>query len=496
MITNLAFLALAALAAPSSSEDACGPLRDLSQPNTTITRAELVPAGPYTVRRFRSESIVELPAHCRVTAVLAPSADSHIEMEIWLPVEHWNGKFLAVGNGGWAGSISYSAMVTGLTEGYATAGNDTGHQSPGASFALGHPEKLVDFAYRAMHEMTLASKAIVAEHYDEGLELSYYAGCSTGGRQGLMAAQRYPGDFDAIVAGAPANPQILKHTGDLHRSSAVLRNPENLVPREKVVLLHEAVVNACDALDGVEDGLLTDPSSCSFDPETLRCDGIEDDRCLTPAQVETMRIAYAPVTTTGGEVIYSGYSLGTELSWNFVTDDRWLRGTSMDTFKYVVHQDPDWDWKTFDLDRDLPLALESGSQIDATSADLSAFKERGGKLLLYHGWSDGAIVPQNTIDYYQRVLKTMGPSQDDWVRLFMAPGMGHCAGGEGPDQVRWLSVLERWREADNAPDEIITHRVRDNRVDMTRPLCPYPAVATWTGTGSTNDAANFTCEAP
>ena len=380
-------------------------------------------------------------------------------------------------------------------EGYATASNDTGHQSRGGSFALGHPEKLVDFAYRAMHEMTVQSKTAIAEFYDEDLQLSYYAGCSTGGRQGLMAAQRYPADFDAIIVGAPANPQIQKHAGDLQRSVAVLRNPENLLPREKVIMVHEAAVDACDAVDGVEDGLLTDPSVCSFDPGTLRCDGIGDDSCLTPAQVETVRIAYSPVHTKKGEVITSGYAPGTELSWSFVTDDRWLRGTAIDTYKYVVHQDPNWDWTTYDLDRELPLAVERGGHINAASTDLSAFKERGGKLLLYHGWSDGVIVPQNTVDYYERVLKTMGSGQDDWLRLFMAPGMAHCRGGEGPDQIHWLSALERWREADDAPDRIIAHRVNDNRVDMTRPLCPYPRIAKWTGTGSTNDAANFTCEA-
>ena len=492
MISSMAFVILAALAAPVPQEAACTELQRLSLSSTTVTAAELVPAGPYTTRRGPTERTIELPAHCRVAIVLAPSADSHIEMELWLPAQGWNGKFLAVGNGGWAGSVVYSAMVSGLKEGYATASNDTGHRGANASFAVGHPEKVVDFAYRAMHEMTVQSKTVIDVFYEEDLRLSYYQGCSTGGRQGLMAAQRYPADFDAIIAGAPANPQIEKHAGDIQRNIEMLKNGAETLPREKVELVYQAAVNACDTLDGVEDGLISNPSLCSFDSGTLLCNAGESHSCLTAGQVETVRIGYAPMVSGAGELVYDGYAPGTERAWSFISNAE-PRGTALGTYRYVVHQDANWDWSSFDIDQELAMGLELASYINA-STDLTEFKARGGKLLLYHGWSDGNIAPQNTMRYYDDVLHTMGANQDGWARLFMAPGMAHCGGGDGPDQINWLSALERWRETDQAPDTIIAHRVIDNRVDMTRPLCPYPQVAQWAGVGSTNDASNFTCE--
>jgi feruloyl esterase len=416
-------------------------------------------------------------------------------MELWLPASEWNGKFLAVGNGGWAGTISYSAMAAALNEGYATASNDTGHKGGNALFAIGHAEKLVDFAYRAMHEMTVQSKAIVRAFYNRAPRLSYYQGCSTGGRQGLMSAQRYPEDFDAIIAGAPANYQTHLHAWDIWVAQPPLVDPAKLLPQAKAMLLNQAVIRACDANDGVKDGLLNDPRKCTFDPATLVCRSGDGDNCLTAAQLETVKRAYSPAKTKSGETVYPGYAFGSELGWGRFAGGTAPPGVALGSFQ-VTYQDANWDWRTFDLDRDTKLVDEKVGFINAIEPNLQAFKARGGKLLLYHGWNDTAISPENTVNYYSSVLKRMGSKQDDWLRLFMMSGVAHCGGGPGPNQWNLLGALERWRESGTPPDQITAYRVTNNRVDMTRPLCPYPQVAQWKGVGSTNDAANFICRAP
>lgn len=493
--TALALWAALATQAVTATPLDCAGLRDVALENAKITAVEMVRKGPYKTRQGPRETSIDLPEHCRVAAFLTPSEDSHIEMELWLPLD-WNGKFLAVGNGGWAGSISYRALAAGLKQGYATASNDTGHQDRGASFVMGHPEKLIDFAHRAMHEMTVQAKKLVRSFYHEEIQLSYYQGCSTGGRQGLMAAQRYPADFDGVIAGAPANPMTEKHSGDAERSRQAHRDRKNLLSRDQLRLVHQAAIEACDSRDGVKDGLLTDPSACSFDPAGLLCEvGESEDACLTAGQLESVRAAYGPVNDQNGDLIYAGYSPGSELSWRFLLEGGSGVGTALDTFRYAVHGDPDWNWDQFDLTRDRRLALERAGVLNASS-DLAGFRARGGKMILYHGWSDGAIVAQNTVNYHDEVEERLGGDQRDWLRLFMVPGMGHCGGGEGPDQVNWLAALERWVEAKKAPERITAHRVRNNRVELTRPLCPYPAVAKWSGVGSVTDEANFQCAEP
>jgi feruloyl esterase len=417
-------------------------------------------------------------------------------MELWMPSGNsWNGKFLAVGNGGWAGSISFAAMAGGLAEGYAVASNDTGHEGGSGAFALDHPEKLVDFAYRAMHEMTVQSKTMIESFYSEPARLSYYEGCSTGGRQGVMAVQRYPTDFDAVIAGAPANPHTYLHAGDMRRDLFVLSDEANLVPREKLTMVQEAVINACDAIDGVRDGMLLDPRMCSFDVSSLTCAGPETDACLTPAQAGTIRFSYTDARRSNGDLVFPGFIMGGEESWVH-TNISEPPSLIIDTFRYIGREDADWDWREFDLDEDVSLAMENGGYINALSRDLSDFRAAGGKLILYHGWNDQLIQPENTVNFYSEVLDTMGQDQDDWMRLFMVPAMNHCRGGYGPSQIDWLSNLERWRESDEAPESVTAFRVRGNAVDMTRPVCAYPEHATYSGVGSTNDAANFTCEMP
>jgi len=476
--------ALLLLAGLQGTLDACAALASLDLPSTTITSAALIEDEP------------DVPAHCRVAAVLTPSADSHIEIEVWMPVEDWNGNFQAVGNGGWAGSISYGAMAAAVREGYATASTDTGHSGGNALFAIGHPEKLVDYAYRAVHEMTVQAKALIAAYYDDAAGLSYWNGCSTGGRQGLMSAQRYPADFDAIVAGAPANYHTHLHTWDLSVSVPVLRNPESAVPAETLEALSAAAVAACDAADGVVDGLIDNPRACTFDPATLLCGAGNAEACLTEPQLEAVRRVYEPARTSDGTYVFAGKNPGSESGWGSYVGGRQAPGISVGSFQ-VAHDDAEWNPLSFDLDRDLALVDETvGDVVNAVDPDLSAFRANGGKIITYHGWNDTAISAGNAIDYYESVQEEMGGSPDDFLRLFMVPGMGHCRGGVGPDQVNWMAALERWREAGEAPDRIEAARVTDGTVDMTRPLCPHPQVAQYSGTGSTNDAGNFTCVAP
>lgn len=486
MAGALMLVATLAAAAP------CASLASLAAPDVTVTAAELLPAG--ALNAGRGQQPLVLPARCRVAATLKPTPDSAIDMEIWLPVENWNGKFQAVGNGGWAGTISLAAMASALREGYATASNDTGHTGGSAQFALGHPEKVIDFGYRAMHEMTVTSKRMIHAFYERAPRLSYYNGCSTGGRQGLMEAQRYPGDFDGIIAGAPVYNQIRLHAAQMAKQVAVLKEAARLVPREKISLLATAVLASCDATDGVKDGFLSDPQSCAFDPSTLQCKGADGADCLTKPQIESVKSAYAPLQTRSGELVYPGSTLGFEAGWRMPQGEP--PAVALDTFRYLGHQDPQWNGLSFDLDADLALAVKNAGYIDAVDPNLAAFKARGGKLLLYHGWADPGPAPANTINYYTEVTRALGGKQDNWMRLFLLPGVGHCGGGPGPDQADFAGALERWRESGSAPDQIRASHVTNNRVDMTRPLCPYPQVARYKGTGSTNDAANFVCKAP
>ncbi len=468
------------------SQTPCEQVKSLKLAGTVITSAESISTGT---------------AHCRVAATLKPSADSDIKMELWLPLGSvWNGKFLAIGGGGWVGAISYPGMATALQDGYATASTDTGHEGRSASFAAGHPEKVVDFSHRAVHEMTVAAKAIISAHYGRGSRLSYWNGCSTGGRQGLIAAQKHPEDFDGIIAGAPASNYTRLCAWRLALEAAVLKDSAKVVPPAKAALLNKAVLAACDALDGIRDGLLADPRKCQFDPSTLLCPGSAQDNCLTAPQVEAVKMAYAPAKKRTGEIIYPGLPPGGEQGWAALAGGAAEPGAlNVDMFRYVAHEDPNWDWRTFDLDRDTALADQKGGYMNAMDPDLSAFKKRGGKLLIYHGWNDGAsggaISPLNTLDYHSSVLAKMGPKQDDWLRLFMVPGMAHCGGGPGPNQFNALAAIERWRESGAAPERIVAAHVTNNRVDMTRPLCPYPKVAVYKGIGSINDAENFACKA-
>ena len=476
----------------------CVGLRSLSLPDTTITAAELKEAGPFTppAQGPNAAPAIPLPSHCRVAATIKPTPDSNIEIEVWMPSSNWNGKFQAVGNGGWAGTISYAAMAAALADGYATASTDTGHKGGDSVFALGHPERVKDFAYRAVHEMTVKSKAIVWAFYDRGPRLSYCNGCSTGGKQGLIEAQRYPDDFDGIISGAPANNWTRQHAADIVKGMDSLKDKGNFLPPAKIALLHDAVLDACDAQDGVKDGILNDPRQCRFDPSTLLCKGASGDRCLTPAELVAAKAGYADTKLKNGELVFPGWPMGTEATWFTLAGVPEPLVMAQGMFRYATHQDQSWTWQTFDLEKEIAASDAAVGFINAMSPDLSRFQAHGGKLLIYHGWADAVVSPGNTVNYFDSVLKKMGASTSNTARLFMVPGMQHCAGGPGPSQMNYIGALERWREANVAPNALLAARVTANRVDMTRLVCPYPQVATYSGTGSTNDAANFACRVP
>jgi feruloyl esterase len=475
----------------------CEALTSLPLKNATVTSAEIVPPGRFSVAARPAAAaghnpFADLPAFCRVAATLSPSADSDIKVEVWLPASGWNGKFQAVGNGGWAGVISYPAMAEALHAGYATASTDTGHTGPGGAFAYGHPERLIDFAWRSEHEMTVQAKAIVEAFYGTGPKFSYWNGCSTGGRQALQEAQRFPDDYDGIIAGAPANRTALA----MWIAHAV-KDPASYIPPEKYPAIHQAALDACDARDGLKDGLIGDPANCRFDPGVLLCKGGDQPTCLTAAQVSAARKIYtAPVNPRTGKVLSPPLPPGTELGWAGDAGPA-PNANILDQYRYIVFKDPAWDWKTFDFDRDATRGeLPENLPMNATDPNLKPFFARGGKLLMYQGWSDPRVPGQQTIAYYDSVVRLTGTAAaSNSIRLFVAPGMGHCGGGEGPNVFDKIGALERWVEQGQAPDALIASHATGGRVDRTRPLCPYPEVAKYKGSGSIDDEANFVCAA-
>ncbi|MCY4633970.1 MAG: tannase/feruloyl esterase family alpha/beta hydrolase [Acidobacteria bacterium] len=503
--------------------DACAAIltADLGLPHTTITVAEEV-TPPFTPpETFSSRGFtVEDASFCRVAGVASPEAGSEIGFEVWLPpVGDWNGRFQGIGSGGSAGAIRYRQLASAVAGGYAAVATDNGHTSTSGfdgSWSLGHPVRLVDFGYRAQHEATVAGKAVTRAYYGRDADFVYFVGCSQGGHHALMEAQRYPDDYDGIVAGAPANYWIGLMTAELWAGLATTRDPAQDLPREKLPLLGAAVMAACDGLDGLEDGLIDDPRDCDFDPGVLLCAGEDAADCLTAGQVAAARAIYAgPVRASTGESLFPGYALGSE---HFEAPDGrggWARywsgisepgGSTAQFMKYSVFEDPDYDLTRFDFDADWDRANNRAlgndetlaSALNAIDPDLSAFKAGGGKLISYHGWADALITGHYAVQYYESVLDAMGGLEEttDFYRLFMAPGVAHCRGGPGPDRFDAVTALERWVEQGEAPDRIIASKVVDGEVRRTRPLCVYPQVARYDGSGSIDDAANFACVNP
>jgi feruloyl esterase len=486
------FVLLIALSSSAAAATSCESLAKLALPHASVTLAQAVPAGQLTLPAgampsfpgFPPPNFGNLPAICRVAATLKPTSDSDIKIEVWMPASSWNGKLEVVGNGAWAGNIGYRDLASAVTAGYAAASTDTGHTETTAVFVVGHPEKLIDFAYRAVHEMTLASKAITAAYYSKAPTRAYFNGCSTGGRQALTEAQRYPDDYDGIVAGAAANyPTHLQ--GAQVWTTEITNQGDGYIPPAKYQLIHKAVLEACDALDGVKDRVLEDPRRCHFDPQALLCKGSDAETCLTAAQVEVARKIYAGP----GASLFPGLERGSEIGWATLSGPKPM-ALAAETYQYLVFQDPNWDYLKFDAARDIAIAdKEIGPVMNAIDPNLKPFFKHGGKLLMYHGWADPGIAPENSVNYFTSVEDKRS------IRLFMVPGMGHCAGGDGTDDFDKIGTLATWVESNKAPDHIPAAHKTKGVVDRTRPLCPYPQTAHYKGSGSTDDAANFVCAA-
>jgi feruloyl esterase len=431
------------------------------------------------------------PTFCRVAATLKPSGDSDIKMEVWLPLSSWNGKYFGAGNWGWGGSIRYDGLLMGLQSGYAVASNDTGHSGEGTgSFALGHPDKVVDYGYRANHEMTLQSKEIIKAFYGVAPKHSYWVGCSLGGQQGLTEVQRFPKDYDGIVVGAPANPIVRLNAWQIWPSVLINQNPARAIPQSKISMVNQAILKKCDELDGVKDGILENPLRCPFDPQELLCKGADAPDCLTAPQVDLLKKLYAGlVNPRTGELLHSPMVPGNVGNLSAANP----MGVALGLFQNLIFQDPNWDWRTFNVDSDIAFGEKVLGTVNmAMNPNLKPFFDRGGKLLMYHGWLDGNS-PEESFNYYKAVLQTVGTQASNSMRVFAVPGMGHCSGGVGCDTFDKLAVIDQWVETGKAPERIVASKLTDGNLTRTHPLCAYPLVAVYKGAGDTNDAANFVC---
>ena len=502
LLTIAVFLGLAT---PAFARD-CADMKGERLAGGTITGAELVAAGQFKLPAnalppppgVAPTSYANLPAFCRVTATLTPSPDSDIRMEVWLPAQGWNGRFVGIGNGIWAGSISYAEMGETVAKGYAAASTDTGHVGNGmdAEFAVGHPEKLSDFGYRAVHEMTVAGKALTTAFYGRKPAFAFWNSCSTGGRQGLMEAYRYPDDYDAISSMAPANPMTELMVQTVWTGYQPLRTPESRLPPPTLAALHQAWLKACDAGDGLADGQVADPGACRFDPAMLACAGAAQPTCLTTAQVATMRAIYGGVTLADGKQILPGFPGGSEMQLAFLTQAPEPFPVATSYMRLLVFGDPKWDFRTFDYRRDTARARDAwGKVLDVPAAGIAPFLARGHKLLLSHGWSDGLIPATNILRFHGEVERQVpAADRNRNLRLFMVPGMDHCGGGEGPFKFDTLAVIDSWATTGAAPERIVASRP-EGTPPLSRPLCPFPKVARYKGQGDTKDAASFTCTA-
>lgn len=522
--------AAAALAAASAQ---AAPL----ECSVSVLQNHAAPQGVTIVSAEPVAAAGNVPAYCSIDAYLMSDGlrgepDNRVGFQLGLPLADWNGKLLFGGGGGFFGSRV--PMTVGVSRGYVSVQTDGGHTASSvsdASWAEGSYTRVVDFGHRAVHLTTVAAKAMVQAYYGEDLQRSYFFGCSTGGRQGLVAAERYPDDFDGVIAAAPALDYDSLMVAFNWNQQALLRSPEHYLPASKLQLIHDAVQADCDAKDGLADGLIEDPRACTFDPASLQCPSGDGPGCLTAGQVDTLRRFYQGPISSNGKLIHPGMPVGGEVTgW-----EAWVVGTvppsmpadgrldyqpgtaplqAQFTDNYMRYlffpvQDKDYDWRSFNFDTDPQKGTPMARTQNATG-DLKAFRKRGGKLIIPHGWGDPVVFPERTVTYVKEVWKHSGgrAQAGDFMRLFMVPGMGHCAGGAAPTEVGiplqadppvidadhdMLSALDRWVEEGVAPARVIASQVSSGAVIRTRPLCPYPQVARWTGVGSADDASNFVC---
>lgn len=486
MTIRLLLCCSAVMLVPSLAQaQSCEMLAKLALPHVTITSAQPVAAGQFAPPqggrggRGGANPFADVPAFCRVAGSSKPAPDSDIRFEVWLPMSGWNRKLQTVGNGAYAGTIGYGAMATAVSAGYAAASTDTGHTGGDPRFLMTSADKLTDFAHRAIHETTVAAQALVAAYYGSGPRLSYFNGCSTGGRQALTSAQRYPADFDGIIAGAPANYTAHMTAMQLFSGNVVQANPAAALPQASREALHAAALAACDAKDGLKDGIIENPLTCRADARKVAA--------LNPAQAVAANRIYGGLGRA-----FPGLAPGSELGWSALSGEEPF-GYALGFWRYGVFKDPNWDPKTLKVETDLPKAdqIANSTGMQAIDPNLKPFFDRGGKLLMYHGWNDPAISPYNSVNYYRSVIDTT--KANDSIRLFMMPGVNHCQGGVGADTWNKADVLDRWRETGRAPSQVVASHATDGKVDRTRPLCAFPQVAVYKGTGSTDEASSFEC---
>ncbi|QIL88573.1 tannase/feruloyl esterase family alpha/beta hydrolase [Microbulbifer sp. SH-1] len=498
----------------------CESLTAASMDSGTVVETEFVDAGDELFNFFQRTMIgffvpdfagLQAPlGFCRATAKLRPVSGSEITVEAWLP-QYWNGKLLALGGGGLNGGLTATApmmMASPLGRGYTTFVTDAGHEeSDSAKFAYDNPEQLIDFAHRANHVAAKFSKELVNIYYEAEAEKAYFHGCSNGGRDALMEASRYPDDYDGIIAGAPASSWIQLTSTFSWLEKSVLTSPETDNLEEKLALVQSAVMEKCDANDGLVDNLIQNPAKCDFEPIELQCTSGNSKNCLTAMEVEALNKIYRGPVFKDGTSLYPGFAKGGEALEN--NWDLWITkedGPGMhmseEFMKWAVHKDPEWDVSKFNLDTDHKKLKKIQDVFNSDKPDLSPFMSKGGKLLIYHGWNDAAISPQATINYYNKVKEVSGPNAIQNTRLFMIPGMQHCFGGDAPTSFDSLTALENWVEHDQAPEEMIASQyettqiipIPGKKVVRTRPLCTWPKIATYDGSGPEDEATSFQCK--
>ncbi len=498
---------LAVFGQTASTNKSCVPceqLKDLRLPDVTILEVKTLANETIQGDEGWMEQVLVKQAFCRVLGKIS----KEITFELFMP-EEWNGRFLMSGNGGFAGAIQNN-LIPYLNEGYAIVGTDTGHEDngDGAAWALNNMERQLNFGRLAVHRTAVVSKYIINSHYCDYPAFSYFIGCSRGGGQAMMEAQVYPDDFNGIVAGAPAFSWPALGAKFVQTSQHMYPDPNDLsktvVTKDNLKLLQAKVFQQCDDLDGLEDSILNDPRACSFDFGMLpMCpNNTADADCFTQEQLEAIKSVYSPLMVDNKEV-YPGFPLGLEgedAGW-----DLWITGASpylegtpslhymfgTNVFKYLIYNDSSWDYSAYDFKNFFEETAFASSFLDATKTDYSGLKNSKGKMILYHGWDDPAISAYSTIQHYDKALQ-VDQELPSYIRLFMLPGVLHCAGGTGPDQVDWVKLISDWVEKDNAPERVVLTKFEASNATMTRPVYPYPKVAVYSGQGETTNEKNFT----
>jgi hypothetical protein len=519
---GLALAGSALIAAPAFADN-CTDLTKAMAPNATVTAATAQTGSFESPKDGIGNTTKVTLQFCRVEGIAKSEAASSIGFELWLPpADKWNGRMLASGDLGQSGAPNYPALNDALQRGFAALGDNLGHNSNAFSsdWAVGHPERVKDWGNRGSHYSAVAAKAIAAAYYGKAPSHSYFSGCSHGGGSALAEAQRFPEDYDGIVAGAFGSNWTGVQAAYVYEAQAALNDKASNLPGPKLALVGKAAMEACDAQDGVKDGIIGNPKQCHFDPAVLQCKAGDAADCLTAPQVQAVKKLYEGPRNSSGKQIFAGLEPGSEFMWGFLVagPGTFLGG---DFFKFIVYDGKDWDWHKFSLDSDVAMAESKlSADIDNRNPDLSKFSGRGGKLIMYNGWADALIQPGQAIEYYDSVVKASNGGADKFARLYLAPGMGHCSSGPGPNAfggTRYLnagqpnppvldpehdviSAVVAWVEQGKVPGAIVATKFTGDDatkgIAMQRPLCPYPQVAKYKGSGNTNDAANFSCAAP